>query len=76
MSPGLTDEKVCIVSVVVDLDKEENQNPSTRLEEGEFVETLIVPLTGLVSRLSEFSYRGDSVNYGVQSIALGISIKL
>ena len=76
MSPGLTDEKVCIVSVLVDLDKEENMNPVTSLEEGEFVQTLVVPLPGLVATLEDYAKRGDSVNYGVHSIAVGLSIKL
>lgn len=37
MSPGVTDESVHVVVVMVDLDNPYNQNPKPNLEEGEFI---------------------------------------
>jgi 8-oxo-dGTP pyrophosphatase MutT (NUDIX family) len=74
MSPGLTNETVCLVNVGVDLDADVNKTPKTCLEEGEFVQTILVDVHNMSEELNKRAVAGDSINYGVQSIALGMSI--
>ena len=47
LSPGLSDERVVMVSVDVDLDAPENRDPAQQLDPGEFVVVRRVPLAAM-----------------------------
>ena len=75
MSPGLSDEKVCIVEVEIDMNDAANQNPKTDFDDGEFVETLIVDIKTLGQKLQELSDAGDSVCAVVWSLYMGLTMR-
>eukprot|EP00124_Ichthyophonus_hoferi_P000900 Ihof_evm9s39 gene=Ihof_evmTU9s39 len=49
--PGITNANMRMVLVKVNLDLEENKNPTPHCDPGEFVETIIVPIDGLCDQL-------------------------
>ena len=75
MSPGLSDEKVCIVEIEIDMKDATNQNPKTDFDDGEFVETLIVDIKTLGQKLQELSDAGDSVCAVVWSLCMGLAMR-
>lgn len=72
MSPGITDESVHIVVVVVDLDNPYNKDPKPEPDEGEFIKVKRVPLKdGLQQMLDQ----GTSMPIeGLYLFALGLSL--
>lgn len=74
LSPGLTNERVCIVQVEVDLSLPENQNPTQHLEEAEDIEVLKVPLDGLLETLNAMAAEGCSVFAPLYSFAMASSL--
>jgi 8-oxo-dGTP pyrophosphatase MutT (NUDIX family) len=72
MSPGITDESVHIVVVVVDLDNPYNKDPKPEPDEGEFIKVKRVPLKdGLQQMLDQ----GTSMPIeGLYMFALGLGL--
>jgi 8-oxo-dGTP pyrophosphatase MutT (NUDIX family) len=72
MSPGITDESVHIVVVVVDLDNPYNKDPKPEPDEGEFIKVKRVPLKdGLQQMLDQ----GTSMPIeGLYLFALGLDL--
>jgi ADP-ribose pyrophosphatase len=58
--------KVCFIEV----DLEENQNPKPELDEGEFVETILVDKSDLLKILEEFSAKGVSIDAKLYTYAM------
>ena len=65
MSPGMTDESIHFVTVVVDLDSPANANPKQALEETESIDVVEVPLKELSSTLASASQSGAMVFAGL-----------
>merc|ERR1719231_323322 len=76
LSPGLTNERGCIVQVEVDLSLPENQNPTQHLEEAEDIEVLKVPLDGLLGTLNAMAAEGCPVFAPLYSFAMASSLGL
>ena len=74
LSPGLSDETVRLVRVVVDLDKNENQTPKQRLEGSEFITVMRVRKRGLRRTLDELANDGYHVFAGLYTLALGMEL--
>ena len=72
LSPGFSDEKVAIVTVTVDMNKEANMHPIPEPDEGEYVQTIIVPFERLTSELDTRASQGDSIFLGLRSLAIGM----
>jgi 8-oxo-dGTP pyrophosphatase MutT (NUDIX family) len=74
MSPGISDETVHIVMVVVDLDNPYNKNPQPEPDEGEFVE---VKRVSLKSGLQQILDLGSTMPIeGLYMFALGFDMGL
>lgn len=72
MSPGITNESVYIVVVVVDLDNPFNQNPKAEPEEGEFIKVRRVPLKHGFQQMLD---KGTSMPIeGLYLFALGLDL--
>ena len=71
MSPGICDETVKLVLVLVDLDAPENLTPTQELEEGEFCVVKRVPLSGLREQLDASTRMSIE---GLYLFALGLEI--
>lgn len=74
MSPGLTNETVQVVTVEVDMSAPENANPKQQLDEGEFVERIVVDKRELLQKLEEFSAEGSRVFVGLWLLAQGMAV--
>lgn len=61
LTPGLSAEKIKLVEVHVDLSLPENQHPKQKLDEGENIEVLRMPLKGLRATLDRLHEEGNSV---------------
>ena len=72
LSPGFSDEKVAIVSVTVDMEAEENKHPIPEPDEGEYVQTIVVPFEDLTKELDTRASQGDSIFLGLRSLAIGM----
>jgi 8-oxo-dGTP pyrophosphatase MutT (NUDIX family) len=75
MSPGMSDETVCIVEVVIDMTDERNKKPITEFDDGECVETIIVKLNDVGTELKRRSNNGDSVCAVVWSMYMGLAMR-
>jgi len=75
LSPGLTSETVSIVHVDVDLDLPANQHPIPELEEGEYVDRIVVPLSELSAMLDQREKDGDIVFRSLRTFALGLAFQ-
>ena len=75
MSPGMSNEVVCIVEVDVDMNDERNKNPKTAFDEGEFVETIIVDLKNIGEELKNRTKNGDSVCLCVWTMYMGLAMR-
>ena len=71
MSPGICDETVKLVLVLVYLDAPENLTPTQELEEGEFCVVKRVPLSGLREQLDASTRMSIE---GLYLFALGLEI--
>jgi 8-oxo-dGTP pyrophosphatase MutT (NUDIX family) len=72
LSPGFSDEKVAIVSVNVDMNEEVNKHPIPEPDEGEYVQTIMVPMDKLTEELDKRASQGDSIFLGLRSLAIGM----
>jgi 8-oxo-dGTP pyrophosphatase MutT (NUDIX family) len=71
-SPGLSGETVHLVHVEIDEADLKNRNPETAFDEGEHIETLLIPLTELRLFLKTAYGRGDRLDAKLMSFAVGI----
>ena len=69
LSPGLSDERVVMVTVDVDLDDEANANPTQELEGSEFISVIRTPVDGLLSTLDALTKEGKQVFAGLYTMA-------
>jgi 8-oxo-dGTP pyrophosphatase MutT (NUDIX family) len=69
LSPGLSDERVVMVTVDVDLDDDANANPTQELEGSEFISVIRTPVDGLLSTLDALTEEGKQVFAGLYTMA-------
>ena len=69
LSPGLSDERVVMVSVDVDLDAEANRDARQRLEGGEFITVIRCPRRELLETLDRYDAEGVRVFAGLYMLA-------
>lgn len=74
MSPGLTNETIQVVTVEVDMTAPENADPKQQLEEGEFVERLVVDRRELLAELGRHSAEGSRVFAALWLFAQGMAL--
>ena len=74
-SPGLSGENVHIVHMEIDETDLKNQNPETDFDDGEHIETLLVPLKDLGSFLNTAYAKGDCLDAKLMSFAEGVLFK-
>ena len=74
LSPGLSDETVRLVRVVVDLDDAANTAPKQKLEGSEFITVMRVRKRGLRRTLDELANQGYHVFAGLYTLALGMEL--
>ncbi|RUS26921.1 NUDIX hydrolase domain-like protein [Jimgerdemannia flammicorona] len=72
--PGLTNANMKLVIVEVDMDDDRNHKPEIKLEDGEFIETQIVPLEGLAERFEEMDKLGFAVDARLFHLAKGLAL--
>ena len=70
-SPGLTDEAINLIFANVDETLEENQNVTPAFDEGEFIETILVPIDQAGKFIQDSFDRGDQVDAKVMSFVAG-----
>lgn len=71
--PGLTNANMVLAQVDVDLDDERNRNVCPNLEDGEFIETITLPVNGLLGALVKLiETEGCSVDARLYHFALGL----
>ncbi len=71
-SPGLSGEKVNLALVEIDETLPENMNPVSSPDESESIETILVPLGGLMDYLLAASGNGYLLDSKLTSFALGL----
>lgn len=69
LSPGLSDERVVMVSVDVDLDAEANRDARQRLEGSEFITVIRCPRRELLETLDRYDAEGVRVFAGLYMLA-------
>jgi ADP-ribose pyrophosphatase len=72
--PGFCTTNLRMVHVTIDLSLEENLNPRTQLEENEFIECFVVPLTSLYQECKTLEEQGYAIDARVGTLAEGIEI--
>lgn len=72
--PGMSSASMKTVTIDVDMSKVENINPKTEQEEGENIETIVLPLRGLYERLNQYEKDGRSVDARLLAFAHGVSV--
>ena len=65
---------VKMVYVSVNLSHEENRNPKPQLEDGEFIETFTVPLSGLHRECKRLEKEGYAIDARVGGLAEGVEV--
>ena len=74
LSPGLTSETVSVVQVDVDMSLPANTSPVAEPDEGEYVETLVVPIEELASELDRRERDGDVIFAAVRTLTYGLAM--
>lgn len=71
--PGLTNANMVLAQVDIDLNDEKNQNVKPQLEDGEFIETMTLPVDGLLGELLKLiESEGCSVDARLYHFAVGL----
>ncbi|KAI0173597.1 MutT/nudix family protein [Hypoxylon sp. FL1284] len=70
--PGFCNTNLRMVHVNVDMSLPENQNLEPQLEEDEFIEVFLVPLTNLYAECKKFEAQGYAIDARVGTFAEGI----
>ena len=71
-SPGLSGETVRLVHMEIDETDLKNRNPETDFDDGEHIETFLVPLKGLRSFLETAYGKGDCLDAKLMTYAEGL----
>ena len=62
-----------VAHLSVDLDDERNVNPTSHVDDGEFIETIVVPLRGLLKSIEDISSsRNASCDAKLYTFAMGL----
>lgn len=72
--PGFTNTNLSLVTVEIDMNKPENQNPQSELEDNEFIECFNVPLKEFPEKMVELDKQGYKLDARVQNVAQGITL--
>lgn len=72
--PGFTNTNTVIITVEVDMTKEENIHPVTHLEENEFIHTFTVPMNKFYDELVDLEKQGYKIDARVQNVAEGMRL--
>lgn len=72
--PGFCNTNTKMVFVEVDMTDPRNQNPEPELEEGEYIETLTIPLASLWTELEKLEDEGHAIDARVGTLAQGMEI--
>lgn len=72
LDPGFCNTNLRMVHVTVDMSLPENQNLQPQLEEDEFIEVFLVPLTNLYAECKRFEAEGCAIDARVGTFAEGI----
>lgn len=72
LDPGFCNTNLRMVHVVIDMSLPENQNPQPELEEDEFIEVFLVPLTNLYGECKRLEAEGYAIDARVGTFAEGI----
>jgi ADP-ribose pyrophosphatase len=72
--PGFCNTNLHMIHCTIDLDNPANANPQPRLEDDEFIECFIVPLTNLYSECEKLEREGYAIDARVATLAEGIEI--
>lgn len=73
--PGLTNANMALVTVDIDMANEKNQNPQTKLEEGEYIDVFTLPTSGLLDGLIEVcKEEGCVVDSKLYHLAVGLKL--
>ncbi|CAM9706546.1 unnamed protein product [Ectocarpus sp. 13 AM-2016] len=72
--PGMTDANMRFVTIEVNGDSEENQNPKARPEDGEFITLRRLPATSMQEGLDEFANAGFQVDARLYAMAVGYTL--
>eukprot|EP01113_Clastostelium_recurvatum_P045010 TRINITY_DN7668_c0_g1_i2.p1 TRINITY_DN7668_c0_g1~~TRINITY_DN7668_c0_g1_i2.p1 ORF type:complete len:200 (-),score=41.32 TRINITY_DN7668_c0_g1_i2:110-709(-) len=75
LEPGLSNASTALVHLEIDADRVENQKPVAQLDEGEFIEVVLLPLADLLSALTQYRYDHPDViiDSRLYSFAYGLS---
>jgi len=65
-SPGMTQETVSFVQIVIDETAPENQNPETDFDDGEFIELFMVSPENMKDFIDERTALGDGIDIKLQ----------
>ncbi|VVT53663.1 uncharacterized protein SAPINGB_P003687 [Magnusiomyces paraingens] len=72
--PGFCNTNMKLITVDIDLDDPRNQNPQSKPEEGEFIETFTVPLKEFSETLRKLESEGFKLDARVQNVADGFDL--
>ncbi|KAK6205603.1 NUDIX hydrolase domain-like protein [Scheffersomyces amazonensis] len=73
--PGLTNANMVLAYVDVDLNDPRNQNPTPQLEDGEFIETITLPLNNLLGSLQDIMDKeGCTIDARLYHFAVGLDL--
>lgn len=72
LDPGIGDATAQFVTIEVDGDFKENQNPVAHQDDGEFIEVLVVPFDDLLAKLNEYAAAGLIVDSRIYSYAIAL----
>lgn len=74
--PGLTDANCSIVWIDVDMEKEENKNPTPHWMDGEVIEVVRVKILDVEKSIQEWSDQGYLIDAKVQTLLIGMNLAL
>lgn len=74
LSPGISNETGALVHVTIDMNLPENQIPEQKLEDGEDIDVMYIPVNKLVPTLKAFDAKGYSVFMGLYSMAMALNM--
>eukprot|EP01112_Ceratiomyxa_fruticulosa_P021696 TRINITY_DN7727_c0_g1_i1.p1 TRINITY_DN7727_c0_g1~~TRINITY_DN7727_c0_g1_i1.p1 ORF type:complete len:224 (-),score=68.86 TRINITY_DN7727_c0_g1_i1:90-686(-) len=77
LEPGMSNASTAMVHVEIDGNLQENQNPIAKLDDGEFIEVILLPVENLLKSLNEFQKGHPDViiDSRLLAFALGLSFK-
>lgn len=72
--PGFCNTNLNMIHCTIDLDDLVNKDPKPRLEDDEFIECFVVPLTDLYAECERLAKEGYTIDARVATIAEGIEL--